>query len=350
MRLTLGASMGDNTPDHVLSGSGGVLLGEGRTQHEGRRALLLTRDEASEEFKALVKTMGIDVVETILQTGPDDPKGFLGSGKLEDISEELTSSSPQHPWYGVDLILLHTNATPRQLVNVHHRLQLEIWDRVRLLLSLFTAHASSVEARLQVRIAQLQSDRSVLRELVHRETTGERAGFGAGGANALQIVTQNLNRELAQLRKKQNRQSKAIGEHQRQRKKSGAKTVGLVGYTNAGKSTLFSVLSGKEVLIEDKLFSTLETTVGRFSKGPRILIADTIGFIDNIPNALLTAFKATFAEAIISDLLLVLIDATDSPSEIARKMSTTLREIHDFDPVSQYSNEVLVQSQNLLLV
>ena len=232
-----------------------------------------------------------------------------------------------HPWEGVDLVIIHTNATPRQLVGISEVLNVEIWDRVRLLLALFTAHASSVEARTQVRIAQLQSDRTVLREVVQRQTTGERAGFGGGGVTALQAVLANLSRELTNLRRRQRKHLNAQREHRRQRTRSGAMTVGFVGYTNAGKSSLFQRLSGKPVLVQDQLFSTLETTVGRMEKSPRILLADTIGFIDNIPNATLSAFKATIAEAINADLTLVLLDASDSLLEVQRKLETTQREV-----------------------
>ena len=204
---------------------------------------------------------------------------------------------------------------------------MEVWDRVRLLLALFTAHASSVEARTQVRIAQLQSDRTILRELAQQQTTGERAGYGGGGITALQGVIANLNRELTNLRRRQKKHANAQREHRRQRVRSGAMTVGFVGYTNAGKSSLFQRLSGKSVLVEDQLFSTLETTVGRMEKSPRILLADTIGFIDNIPNATLTAFKATIAEAIDADLTLVLLDTSDPLDEVRRKLETTRREV-----------------------
>jgi GTP-binding protein HflX len=212
-------------------------------------------------------------------------------------------------------------------VGVGELLGLELWDRVRLLLALFTSHASSVEARTQVRIAQLQSDRTILRELAARQTTGERAGYGGGGVTALQNVLSNIARELTNLRRRQRKQANAHREHRRQRVRSGALTVGFIGYTNAGKSSLFRHLSGKEVLVEDQLFSTLETTVGRMEDSPRVLLADTIGFIDNIPNATLAAFKATIAEALDADLRVILVDASDSIEELERKLETTRREI-----------------------
>lgn len=331
MRLTVGRVMGQGAPQPtVLAGSGGVVLGEARTNHEGRRAVLLVRgDEDVTEMEALVATMGIDVVDIVRQVGRPDPRTYFGKGRLNDVADEQRTAPPSHPWSGVDLVLLHTNATPRQLVGVHRVVNVEVWDRVRLLLALFTSHASSVEARTQVRIAQLQSDRTVLREAVQQQTTGERAGFGGGGVTALQNVIANVNRELTNLRRRQQRHVRAQREHRRQRERSGAFTVGFVGYTNAGKSSLFRRLSGKSALVEDRLFSTLETTVGRMEESPRILLADTIGFIDNIPNATLSAFRATIAEAIEADLVMVLVDASDSASEIERKLATTQREVFE---------------------
>ena len=278
MRLTFPPGMARSADNpFVVAGSGGVVLGEARTNHEGRRALMLLRgQEDTRELEALATTMGITIVETISQAGGVDPRTYLGRGRLQDVAEELASVVKGHPWEGVDLVIVHTNATPRQLVGISDAVGAEIWDRVRLLLALFTSHASSVEARTQVRIAQLQSDRTVLRELANQQTTGERAGYGGGGVTALQSVLANINRELTNLRRRQKRHANAQREHRRQRARSGALTVGFVGYTNAGKSSLFKRLSGKEVLVEDQLFSTLETTVGRMEKSPRILLADTI--------------------------------------------------------------------------
>ncbi len=316
-------------PIQILAGTGGVALGEARTNHEGRKAILLYRDGNPAELIGLAHTMGIEIVDVIHQKGRDDVKTYFGKGRLQDVSDELAGMVEGHVWYGVDLVLLHTNATPRQLVSVHENLQVEVWDRVRLLLSLFISHANSVEARTQVRIAQLQADRTVLRELVNQQTTGERAGFGGGGRQAVQGVLTNVSRELTQLRKRQSKHSTARKERRRQRIRGGAKTVGLAGYTNAGKSSLFLNLSGKEVLVEDKLFSTLETTVGRMEMSPRILLADTIGFIDELPSDLLDAFHATLDESLQCELLLLLVDCSDEISEFKRKLSTSRREIFD---------------------
>ena len=316
-------------PIQVLAGTGGVSLGEARTNHEGRRAILLHREGNPRELIALAETMGIEVLDVQFQKGNDDPRTFFGKGRLQDVADEISSAVEGHPWHGVDLVIIHSNASPRQLVNIHSCVQVEVWDRVRLLLSLFISHAGSVEANTQVRIAQLQADRTVLRELVNRQTTGERAGFGAGGKQAIQGVLTTVSKELTQLNKKQEKHALARKERRRQRSRGGARTVGLAGYTNAGKSSLFHSLSGKQVLVEDKLFSTLETTVGRMAMSPRILLADTIGFIDELPSDLLDAFHATLDESLQCDLLLLLADSSDEIAELQRKLSTSRREVLD---------------------
>ena len=205
-------------------------------------------------------------VASIYQPGDQDAKGYFGKGRLQDISDELRLRVDGHPWQKIDLVLIHTNATPRQLVAVSDATNVEVWDRVRLLLSLFTAHANSLEARTQVRIARLQSDRTVLRELANQTTTGERAGYGGGGVTALQAVIANVNRELTSLRKRQRKHSKAQAERRRQRARSGAVTIGIAGYTNAGKSSFFLKMSGKEVLVEDKNIPGIEESMRSYGQ------------------------------------------------------------------------------------
>ena len=314
-------------PIQVLAGTGGVALGEARTNHDGRKAVLLHRDGNPSELIDLAETMGIEILDVQYQKGSEDPRSYFGKGRLQDVADEISSAIDGHPWHGVDLVIIHSNASPRQLVNVHESVQVEVWDRVRLLLSLFISHAGSVEARTQVRIAQLMADRSVLRELVNQQTTGERAGFGGAGQQGIRGVLETVSRELTQLRRKQRKHALARSERRRQRTRGGARTVGLAGYTNAGKSSLFLALSGKQVLVEDKLFSTLETTVGRMEMSPRILLADTIGFIDELPSDLLDAFHATLDESLQCDLLLLIVDSSDDLDEFRRKLATTKREV-----------------------
>jgi len=320
----------DPTPDvPLLAGMAGLDAGRSQTSHQNRRALLLTRETDTAEFEALAATLGINIVETIFQRGKPAPRVHLGRGKIEEIAEQMGMRNEGHPWDGIDLILVHHNTLPRQLVNLDDALGMEVWDRVRLLLELFTQHAASVEARVQVRIARLLADRSILRELVHRETMGERLGYGAGGRTGWRSVMEATQFEIARLRRRQKKFSRSLAERRRQRVRSGALSVGVSGYTNAGKSLLFSALTGKPVLIQDQVFSTLETTVGRMEKSPRVLLIDTIGFIDRIPADLLDAFSATLREALTCDLLLLLVDASDTPNELRRKLATSRRELFE---------------------
>lgn len=311
----------------LLAGSGGLLSDDTTLSHANRKAVLLTRDADTAEFEALAATLGIEVVEVLRQSGSPDPRTHMGRGRLEGVGDELASRLGDHPWAGVDLVLVHATLLPRQLVNIHDVLTVEVWDRVRLLLELFTKHAASVEARTQVRIARLAADRLVLRELVRRVTTGERLGYGAGGRHGWRGVLETVNREVTSLRRRQRRHASARKERRRQRARSGALTIGLAGYTNAGKSSLFAALSGKQVLVEDRLFSTLETTVGRMQASPRLLLVDTIGFIEQLPSDLLDAFSATLMESLECDLLLLLADASDLPAEIRRRLKTCQREL-----------------------
>ena len=318
----------DPVPDvPLLAGMGGVNSTESHSVHFGRKAIIISRDKNTHEFSSLAQTMGIEIVDVVVQKGKPNSKTYLGTGKLQQISEELRMAGQGHHWQNVDLLLIHSNLKSSQLVNINDLTSVESWDRVRLLLELFTIHASSVEAKIQVRIARLLADRSILRELINREHTGERLGFGAGGQTGWSNVMTAVSHEIAKLRRKLKKLDLSLSERRRQRAKSGALTVGLAGYTNVGKSSLFSSLSGKPVLIKNQLFSTLETTVGRMANQPRILMVDTIGFIDNVPAELLDSFSATLQESLSCDMLLLLVDASDEPEEIRRKLATSRREL-----------------------
>ena len=222
----------DPVPDvPLLAGMGGVNNSQSQSVHFGRKAIILSRDKNTDELISLAQTMGIEIVDVVIQKGKANSKTYLGTGKLQEISEELRMSGKGHPWHKVDLLLIHSNLKSSQLVNINDLTSIESWDRVRLLLELFTIHASSVEARIQVRIARLLADRSVLRELINREHTGERLGFGAGGQTGWSNVMTAVGHEIAKLRRKLKKMDSSLSERRRQRTKSGALTVGLAGYT-----------------------------------------------------------------------------------------------------------------------
>ena len=193
----------DPVPDvPLLAGMGGVNSTESHSVHFGRKAIIISRDKNTHEFSSLAQTMGIEIVDVVVQKGKPNSKTYLGTGKLQQISEELRMAGQGHHWQNVDLLLIHSNLKSSQLVNINDLTSVESWDRVRLLLELFTIHASSVEAKIQVRIARLLADRSILRELINREHTGERLGFGAGGQTGGSNVMTAGSHEIAKLRRK----------------------------------------------------------------------------------------------------------------------------------------------------
>ena len=310
-----------------MPGSGGANINTIQTENNGRKCILLHKKKNIEETLQLAKAVGLEIVECVFQSGKENPRSFFGSGRLNAIAAELDVRNSAHPWYGVDLILVHTNTTSTQLVELNKILKIECWDRVRLLLNLFTNQANSVEAKLQVKLAMLQADRSIMRELANLQNRGERLGWGAGGRHALENNMKVVEREIATLQRKKRRREVSENERRKRRAKSRVKTIGLIGYTNAGKSSLFQSMAGKPVLIENQLFSTLETTIGRMQKSPRILMVDTIGFVDNLPSVLLDAFNSTIKESIVCDLILLIIDGNDDKNEFIRKLETTLREL-----------------------
>ena len=334
---------GDPVPDvPLLAGMGGMNSSQYQTAHAGRRAILLSRNDDTGEYESLASTLGVEIVDKVIQRGKPNPRSYLGSGKLQEIAEEMVMSGPGHLWHRVDLVLIHDNLKSSQLVNINDALTIETWDRVRLLLELFTRHASSAEARIQVRIARLLADRSILRELTNRETMGERLGYGAGGQTGWNNTMKAVGYEITRLRRRLSKLDASMSERRRQRSRSGALTVGLAGYTNVGKSSLFNSLSGKAVLIRDQVFSTLETTVGRMENKPRILMVDTIGFIDNVPAELLDSFSATLQESLSCDMLLLLVDASNKPEEIRRKLATSSREVSGRIKANSSPNTIIV--------
>lgn len=323
--------------DTFLPGSGGGTIDSIKRKNQGRKCILLHKKKDVAETLKLAKAVGLDIVECIYQSGKENHRTFFGSGKLNSISAELEMNNSLHPWYNVDLVLIHSNANPIQMVELNKILRLECWDRVRLLLNLFTTQANSVEAKLQVKLAKLNADKTIMREFANLQNRGERLGWGAGGRHALESNMKIIDREISTLLKKKNRREKSEKERRKHRIRNGIKSIGLIGYTNAGKSSLFQNMAGKPVLIEDQLFSTLETTIGRMQKSPRILMVDTIGFIDNLPTILLDAFKSTIKESITCDLVLLIIDASDNKKEFIRKLETTLKELESHEENFDYN-------------
>ncbi len=273
-----------------------------------------TLDDDLEELGRLTDTAGAVVVGTVTQRlDRPNPRTFVGKGKAEEIADLARDTD-------ATLVVFDDDLTPSQQSNIESMLLgIKVLDRTALILDIFALHAKSRDGRLQVELAQMEYLLPRLRGLWRHfgqaaAASGGALGIGTRGPGETQLETdrrlarqriQELRRELKQVSKNRDTQRHA-------RARSGVFRVALVGYTNAGKSTLLNALTGAGVLVEDKLFATLDATTRRLDlpDGRGITLTDTVGFINKLPHGLVDAFKSTLDEVREADLLLHVIDAS----------------------------------------
>ncbi|MDG4812553.1 GTPase HflX [Hydrogenovibrio sp. 3SP14C1] len=263
--------------------------------------------EVLEEFYELVDSAGAEVAELITtKRQSPDPKFFIGKGKAEEIKDAVET-------HQADVVIVNHALSPAQERNLSQFLDCQVLDRVGLILDIFAQRARSHEGKLQVELAQLKRmSTRLVKGWTHLDRQG---GIGARGPGETQLET---DRRLVQGKIKQLeariekvRQQRNLG--RRSRKKSDLPTVTIIGYTNAGKSTLFNQMTRAGVYAEDRLFATLDSTLRKVhlpGAGP-VIFADTVGFIRHIPHDLVAAFRSTLEETSEADLLIHLVDAAD---------------------------------------
>jgi len=267
-------------------------------------------EESLEEMKALADTAGAQVEETIVQSrqAPDSAT-LIGSGKLDELRRLVN-------FHEADMVLFDAELTPTQLRNLERALDCKILDRTQLILDIFARRARTREGQLQVELAQLNY---LLPRLAGRGTEMSRLGGGIGTRGPGETQLETDRRGIYRRIKKLNDQLESVrggrGTQRRQRQSVPLATIALVGYTNAGKSTLFNRLTGAEVMADARLFATLDPTVRHLMLPSRrkVLASDTVGFIRNLPTTLVKAFRATLEEVTEAALLLHVVDAS-SPS------------------------------------
>lgn len=275
------------------------------------------------ELGQLARTAGLDVAgQTWQRLDQYNPATLIGSGKVEELSElrkDLDCS----------VVIFDEELSPRQLRNLEETMgdEVKILDRTSLILDIFAQHAQTREGQLQVELAQYQYRLPRLtRAWTHlaRQAGGGAARGGTGGVGLrgpgetqLEVDRRLISRRIAQIEEdlEQVRRHRAL--HRRQRKRMALPVVAIVGYTNAGKSTLLNALSGADVLVEDKLFATLDPTTRRVElpSGREVLFSDTVGFIQKLPTQLVAAFRATLEEINEADLILHVVDITHPRAE-----------------------------------
>jgi GTP-binding protein HflX len=274
--------------------------GRGRTRSEAEASL--------EELRELARTAGVDVLESTLQMRRDpDPRYLIGKGKLEDLvlrSMQLMA----------DLVVFDANLSPSQARHISEVTSLKILDRTQLILDIFAQRAQSGDGKLQVELAQL---RYLYPRLVGRDDSLSRLAGGIGGRGPgetkLEIDRRRVRDRITALERRIESLSGSRALRRSQRNERGLPVLSIVGYTNAGKSTLLNALTDSSVLTEDKLFATLDPTSRRlrFPRDREVIVTDTVGFIRDLPPDLVNAFRATLEELDDADLLLHVVDACD---------------------------------------
>lgn len=268
--------------------------------------------EDLQEFVELVRSAGLEVMDIITaKRSSPDPKFFIGSGKIDEIKSAKQATS-------ANVIIFNHNLSPAQERNIERAVEARVIDRIGLILDIFAQRASTFEGKLQVELAQLRHlSTRLIRGWTHLER--QKGGIGLRGPGETQLETDRrlLRERIKYIDKRLEKVSKQREQGRRSRKRANIKTISIVGYTNAGKSTLFNYLTTAGVLAEDKLFATLDPTLRRISlpQGTDVIIADTVGFIRHLPHELVAAFRATLEESVEADVLLHVIDAASERRE-----------------------------------
>ncbi|WP_435013082.1 ribosome rescue GTPase HflX [Xanthomonas arboricola] len=282
---------------------------------KGEHALLIqthsggpAEEDVLEEFADLAKSAGATVAATLTaRIDKPNPSTLIGSGKLEEIKAAAEAT-------GADLVLVNHTLSPGQERNLERYLERRVIDRTGLILDIFAQRARSHEGKLQVELAQLRHMATrLVRGWTHLERQrGGSIGLRGPGETQLETDRRLLQKRVEQLQQRLEKVEVQRTQMRRARMRSELPRIALVGYTNAGKSTLFNALTGAEAYVADQLFATLDPTVRRIAlPGGSAILADTVGFVRDLPHQLVAAFRSTLSEARDADLLLHIVDAAD---------------------------------------
>ncbi len=293
-------------------------------------------EDSLAELADLARDAGLNVVETVVQKRSyPDPGTFIGTGKALEIGEMLDEDS---------IVIFDDELTPAQQGNLSDLMDAPVIDRTQLILDIFAQRARSNEGKIQVELAQLNY---LLPRLTGKGRALSRLGGGIGtrgpGETKLETDRRRIRRRISDLRKELEKIRQTRSLQREGRVSRSVPVVALVGYTNAGKSTLLRALTGSEVFVADQLFATLDPTIRRWdlTEGRWVYLTDTVGFIRKLPHTLVAAFQATLEEVVYADLLLHVIDASHPQAlEQQEAVEQVLKEIGAAQPVIAVYNKV----------
>ena len=267
-----------------------------------------------EELESLIKTLGGKIVDRVIQNMERSNNfTYIGRGKVTEVAEKVQE-------HEIDVVILNAMVKPRQVHALKEKLQktksdIQVWDRVDLILHIFDKHAVTQEAKLQIELARMNymGPRIYGMGFVMSRQGGGIGTLGVGETNT-ELMKRHWRDEKKKILDQLAKISKSRQQQLERRQRAGFKTVSIVGYTNAGKSSLFNLITGKKKLAQNVLFATLDSSVGKMyveELRSEVLVTDTIGFIRDLPPLLISAFKSTLMESIHADVLLHVIDVSD---------------------------------------
>src|SRR5258705_8298091 len=313
-----------------------VGLGAGWTEGSAKDA-----EASMHELAGLAETAGSEVLEGLVQRrDKPDPSAYIGSGKAQELREVVVAT-------GADTVICDGELSPAQLNALEKAVKVKVIDRTALILDIFAQHATSREGKAQVSLAQMEYMLPRLRgwgESMSRQAGGRAGGSGGGvglrgpGETKIETDRRRIRERMSKLRR-EIRDMKTIRDTQRSRRlASDVASIAIVGYTNAGKSSLLNALTGAGVLVENALFATLEPTTrrGEFADGRPFVLTDTVGFVRHLPTQLVEAFRSTLEEVVDADLLVHVVDGSDvnplAQINAVREVISDVIADHDGDP------------------
>ncbi len=295
-----------------------------------KNAVIISLQRDNQELRHLVQALDYHVQHVFTQQrNTPDPASYIGAGKIAEVAEYIDA-------HDIDCAVIDQRLRPSQWYTMEKELNVTVYDRIRLILNIFADRAQRKTAKLQVRLASLRYERPYVRELIHRAKAGEHPGFMAGGQYEVANYYEMIKKQMKNIKEELEKTEKVRESHRKNRRGKGFYLVSIAGYTNAGKSSLLNRLSDETVAVEERLFSTLSTTTRRLKhdRGTHampILITDTVGFIRDLPHWLVDAFHPTLEEIALSDVIVLLIDASEDRETIREKASVSLREIMEME-------------------